>query len=221
MKILGICGTPVKKETNTGYLTEMIMDNCKKQGDDVETEIVRLADMEISGGCNHCNWCLKRQTEEKICAKDDDWTKQVAPKIIKADALVWATPVYLMGVSWLMACYLHRHRAFLEGKYYGLRGKERNGVHNHKPVLSAAVAWVSHGGVETTLQSMTQTAISLGFVPVAGILSLGVGGVSEAPLGEFGAVRKDKNAMSEAQYGAARLVEMVRIIKAGKEKLGI
>lgn len=218
MNILGICGTPVKKETNTGYLIEMIMNGCAKQGDDVETEIIRLADKTILGGCNHCNWCLKKQTPERICIKDDDWTNEIAPKVAKADALVWATPVYLMGMSWLMASYLHRHRAFLEGSYYGLRGQKKNVVHNHKPVLSAAVAWVTHGGVETTLQLLIETAISLGMIPVAGVLSLGVGGTSQAPLGEFGGVRKDANALSDAQYGAARLVEITRIIKAGKEK---
>lgn len=218
LKILGICGTPVKGDTNTFYLTEMIMDGCRKQGDDVETEIIRLADKKISGGCNHCNWCLKKQTPEKICAKDDDWTTEIAPKVVEADALVWATPVYLMRMSWLMACYLDRHRAFLEGHHYGIRGQEKNSVHTHRPVLSAAVAWVTHGGVETTLQVLCQTAISLGMIPVAGILSLGVGGVSQAPLGELGGVRKDLNAISEAKNGAFRLVEMTRMIKAVKEK---
>lgn len=219
IRILGICGTPVKGETNTGYLTEMIMNGCRKQGDDVETEIIRLADKKILGGCNHCNWCLKRQTPEKVCARDDDWTNEIASKIVQADALVWATPVYLMRMSWLMACYLDRHRAFLEGRHYGIRGQEKNGVHNHKPVLSAAVAWVTHGGVETTLQVLCQTAISLGMIPVAGILSLGVGGVSQAPLGELGAVRQDQNAMAESKNGALRLVEMTRMIKTVKEKI--
>jgi hypothetical protein len=55
-------------------------------------------------------------------------------------------------------------------------------------------------------------------IPVAGILSLGVSGVSQAPLGELGAVRKDPNAMAEAKNGAFRLVEMTRMIKAVKEK---
>jgi multimeric flavodoxin WrbA len=217
MKILGICGTPVKGKTNTGYLTEMIMDACKEQGDDVETEIIRLADKKIAGGCNHCNWCLKHQTKEKICAQRDDWSEEISHRIVESDALVWATPVYLMRMSWLMTSYIDRHRAFLEGRHYGIRGPEKNGVHKNKPLLAAAVAWDNHGGIETTQQVLCQTAICLGMIPVAGFLSLGVPGVSAAPLGELGAVRKDPDAIRGAKLGAKRLVEFTRMIKRAKE----
>jgi multimeric flavodoxin WrbA len=219
IKILGICGTPVKGETNTGYLIEMIMDNCKKQGDDIETEIIRLADKKITAGCIHCNWCLERQTKEKICAINDDWTNEIAPKVVEADALVWATPVYLMRMTWLLASNLDRHRAFGEGRYYGIRGPGMSRAHRYKPVLSAAVAWVAHGGVETTLQVLCQTAAFLEMLPVTGGFGLGVAGISAAPLGDLGAVRKDPAAISSAQIGSMRLVELTRILKAGKEAL--
>jgi len=219
IKILGICGTPVKGETNTGYLIQMIMENCRRQGDDVETEVIYLASKKIASGCTHCNWCLEKQTREKICGINDDWTNEIAPKLVEADALVWASPVYLMRMTWLMACYLDRHRAFGEGRYYGIRGPGMQRTHRFRPVLSAAVAWVTHAGVETTLQVLCQTAAFLEYIPVTGGFGLGVAGISAAPLGDLGAVRKDPAAISSAQTGSMRLVELTRIIKAGRETL--
>jgi multimeric flavodoxin WrbA len=219
IKILGICGTPIKGETNTGYLTEMIMDNCKSRGDDVETEIIRLADKKIKAGCTHCNWCLTKQTKEKMCAFDDDWTNEIAPKMVEADALVWATPVYLLRMSWLMTEYIDRIRCFGEGAYYGYTGPGKNDALRHKTMLGAAVAWGVHSGTETTLQVFIQTATFLEMIPICQGRALGVSAISAAPPGELGAVRKYKPAIMDARFCSKRLVETTRLIKAGKEAL--
>ena len=200
ISILGICGTPVKGETNTEFLLEAVLDAARKQGDDVETDIVRLAEMKIDGGCTHCNWCLERQTVDKFCAKNDDFTNKIAPKLLKADGYVWASPVYLTRMTWLFAAFLDRCRCIAEGRYYGIRGPI-GGVAKDKTLAVAAVSWVLHGGVETTCQVLIESALYNEMIVVSGgpSVGLGVSGCSAAPLGQLGAVRQDKTAMRDAK----------------------
>lgn len=218
IKVLGVVGTPVKGETNTEILCQAVLDGAKAQGDDVEVEIVCLAEMKIIAGCTHCNWCLEKQTAGKFCSQNDDITKSVYHKVVEADALVLATPVYIGRLSWLMAAFIDRLRALAEGRYYGIRGP-LGGVLMDKVVTGASVAWIRHGGVEMALMSLMQMAAIMGSIYVTAGFSFGAGGVSAAPLGEYGAVRKDQFAMRNAHNTGARLVQVARIVKAGKEAL--
>ena len=223
IKILGVCGTPVREETtNTDILLTAILDAAKEAGERfgerVEIDHIRLAHLKISSGCTHCNWCLNYQTADKFCAIKDDMEK-VYPKVVEADGLVLATPVYISSISWLFAMFIHRLRALAEGRYYGVRGP-LGGALKDKLVVPCSVAWVRHGGVETTLINIVQICGILGMIPVltAGF-GYGVGGVSAAPLGKVGAVKDDTFAMANARNYGYELVRLIRIIKAGKQAL--
>ncbi len=218
IKVLGICATPVKGETNTEILLQATLAAARAEGNDIETEVVRLADLKIESGCTHCNWCLSGQTKDKICAIDDDMEPAVYHKIMQADAIVFATPVYIGRMSWLLAMVIDRLRALLEGRYYGRRGPY-GGVLADKVVTGCSVAWFRHGGVETSLLSIMITAAICGWIPVTAGMGFGVGGVSASPQGQTGACKDDKYAMASAQNVGAALARMARIIKAGKEVL--
>ena len=217
IKVLGVVGTPVKGETNTEILCQAVLDGAKAAGDDVQTEIILLADIKMVGGCDHDNWCLQRQTAERFCSKNDDMEK-IYPKVVEADALVLATPVYIGRLSWLMAMFIDRLRALAEGRYYGIRGP-LGGVLRNKVVTSAAVAWIRHGGVETAQISIQEGCNIVQMIYVTPGFVHGAGGVSAAPLGEYGAVKKDRLAIRTARDSGARVVEVARLIKAGKEAL--
>ena len=221
IKILGICGTPVKGETNTGYLIEMIMDNCKKQGDDVETEIIGLANTKILSGCIHCNWCLEKQTRGKMCAINDDWTNEIAPKMVEADALVWATPVYFSRMTWLMASYIDRLRCFELGHYYGYRGPGHKHALRHKPVLSASVAWRVHAGLETTLQILVQTAVFLEMIPVTQSPGLGVAGVSAGPPGDWEPCARTGKLYYPHDFAVSGSLKSLALLRRVKKPFGI
>ena len=69
VKILGICGSPVK-----GGNTEVFLSEALKAAEglgDVSTESVRLIEKRI-GDCRHCNWCLSKQEEGFFCCIKDD-----------------------------------------------------------------------------------------------------------------------------------------------------
>jgi multimeric flavodoxin WrbA len=217
IRVLGICATPVRGETNTEILLEATLKAARAGGSDVITEIIRLADLNIESGCTHCNWCLSKQTEGRVCAINDDMTT-VYSRIMPADALVFATPVYIGRMSWLLAAMIDRLRALLEGRHYGMRGPW-GGILADKVVAGCSVAWFRHGGVETSLLTILITAAMCGWIPVTAGMGFGVGGVSAAPPGHDGACRDDRYAMQSARSVGAALVRMARIIKAGKEIL--
>jgi multimeric flavodoxin WrbA len=232
IKVLGVCGTPVNRKvakgpTNTEVLLARVLDSCKQQGSDVITDAIFLGEDKFKEGCDQCNYCLVKQTEDKFCAKNDVMTNVYYAKVRDCDAMVIATPVYIGRMSWVVAAFIDRLRALAEGKYYGFRAE--GGPNLKDKVLGvASVAWYRHGGVETAMfTTLFCTAGIFGMVPVtsgparkayAGF-GWGAGGMSIGGMGELANVKNDEYAMTSADDLGLRLVEMARIIKAGKEAL--
>ncbi|MEM4945697.1 MAG: flavodoxin family protein, partial [Archaeoglobaceae archaeon] len=90
MKVLGICGSP-RKGANTEFALNFTLNELKELG--FETERISLAEKEVKF-CNHCGKCL----EGKECPIKDD-AKEVFDKMIAADAIIIASPVYSVSVS--------------------------------------------------------------------------------------------------------------------------
>jgi len=218
IKVLGICATPVKGETNTEILLQATLDATRQGADDVETELVCLGEKKIQSGCVHCNWCLQRQTADKFCAFNDDMSNEIYSKVVDADALIVATPVYIARLSWLAASFMDRLRALAEGRYYGIRGP-LGGVLKEKVFGACSVAWIRHAGVETAQLSLIQGAFIFDMIVVSGGFQYGAGGVSAAPLGQTGAVRNDRFGIGTAQILGRRVIEVTRTLKAGREAL--
>ena len=232
IKVLGVCGTPVKRKvakgpTNTEVLLDKILDSAKEQGSDIITDAIYLGEDDFREGCDQDNWCLMKQTEDKFCAKNDVMSNVYYPKIRDCDALIIATPVYIGRMSFVVAAFIDRLRALAEGKYYGFRAPGGSNLKD-KVLGVGAVAWYRHGGVETALwTTLYCTSGIFGMVPVtAGPATraysgfgYGAGGMSIGGMEELANVKNDEYAMLSAQNLGKRVVEMARIIKAGKEAL--
>ncbi len=231
VKVLGVCGTPVKRKaargaTNTEVLLTKVMDSAKEQGD-VETDILWLAEDGFKEGCDMDNWCLMKQTEDKFCSKNDVMTNEYYAKVLSANALVIASPVYIGRMSWVVAAFIDRLRALGEGRAYGFRRPAGSSMKD-KVLGAAAVAWYRHGGVETALISTLYfTSGIMGAIPVgtgpakdaAGAFGYGAGGMSMGKMDQLANVKNDEYAMLSAQNLGKRVVEMARMVKAGKEAL--
>ena len=219
IKVLGVCGTPVKRRaakgpTNTEVLLRAVLDSAEEHGD-VQTGILWLAEDGFSQGCTHCNFCLFKQTEEKFCAKNDVMSKQYYAQIKDCDAMVIATPVYIGRMSWLTAAFIDRLRVFLEGKFYGRKGPG-GPVLKDKVLGVAAVGWLKRGGAESTmLTTLYTTAGHMDMIPEGS----GPCGQSQGGRGQLANVQNDKDAMLSAKNSGKRIVELARIVKAGKEAL--
>jgi len=137
MKVLGIHSSPFKTG-NTAFLLDVaLQEEAQRAG--VTTEAVALADLAI-GDCRHCNWCITKQTSEKLCSIEDD-ASPILRKIRECDVLVLASPVYFGRLSGSMACLIDRTRCFMFGKSGRLALKGKVGV-------ALAVGWSrSFGGV--------------------------------------------------------------------------
>jgi len=228
IRVLGVCGTPVKRKvakgpTNTEVLLAKVMESAQAQGSDVITESIFLGEDDFKEGCDHDNWCLLKQTEDKYCAKNDVMSREYYPKIRDADAIVIATPVYIGRMAWTVAAFIDRFRALAEGKQYGFRGP--NGANVKDKVLGvASVAWYRHGGVETALwTTLYCTSGIFGMIPVtAGPSSkatgfgYGAGGMSIGGMEDLANVQNDEYAMLTAVNLGKRVVDVARIVKAGK-----
>ena len=143
IKILGVCGSPIKRG-NAETLLRQSLEAAEATGG-VKTEMITMAGKNIKD-CRHCDWCLTKQEEGKFCAQKDDMT-EIYPKVLEADALLLASPVYIARLSGHMACFIDRLRVFAVGKLY--HGSLRNRVGS-----ALAVAWGRNLGLETTLLSI-------------------------------------------------------------------
>ena len=99
MKILGICSSP-RMEGNTNYYLNTVLEEARRLG--AETEIIKLAGKKISG-CNACYGCV----EAKKCIVDDDF-EEIFDKIVEADGILLASPVYHSCITPELKCVLDR-----------------------------------------------------------------------------------------------------------------
>jgi multimeric flavodoxin WrbA len=153
VRILGICGSPVKGGNTEAFLGEAL--KAAEGLGDVSTESVRLNEKRIAD-CRHCNWCTSKQVEGSFCCIKDDML-DIYPKIIEADALLIATPTYAGRLSGYSAVFMDRFRALVLGKRY-------RGVLRNKVGAGMTVAWMRNAGPETALLSVATAYLMWGMV---------------------------------------------------------
>jgi len=143
IKVLGIHSSPIRNG-NTAWLLDYALQEAKKTGE-VATEASALSGLAIAD-CRHCNWCMAKQTPDRLCAIEDD-ASPILQKIRDCDVLVLASPVYFSRLSGTMACLIDRTRCFTFGKCGHLALKGKVGA-------ALAVGWCRNLGMETTLASL-------------------------------------------------------------------
>ena len=90
-KVLILSGSP-RKDGNSDILCNEFMRGALESGNEVEK--IRVAEKKI-GFCRACYYC--RQSEG-ICAVKDDMA-EVLQKIINADVIVLASPIYFYSID--------------------------------------------------------------------------------------------------------------------------
>lgn len=89
LKVLGIMGSP-RYDGNSDLLLESALKGAKEGGAVVEK--IRLCDLNLSP-CKECHGC----DETGECVVEDDMQK-LYPKLIAADRLYLASPIFFMGL---------------------------------------------------------------------------------------------------------------------------
>ena len=89
LKVLGISASP-RADGNSDLLLKQALAGA--QSANAQTEYIRLADLNIAP-CVECNACYKTGK----CRVDDDY-QLISAKMLEADRLIFATPIFFMTV---------------------------------------------------------------------------------------------------------------------------
>jgi len=124
LKVLGIFGSP-RRGGNTDILLEEALKGVEKEGGEVER--LHLTDFTITP-CKECHGC----DETGQCIMQDDMQK-IYPKLLEADVIILASPIFFYGITAWAKALVDRCQAFWARKYLlrdpslGKEGKKRKG----------------------------------------------------------------------------------------------
>lgn len=105
MNILALNGSP-REKGNTSLLLNELLRGAQANGAQIEEIVAGKINLKYCKGCLRCN-LLKR------CAiKDDDW-ENLSYKVLNADTLIFASPVYFHHFTAPLKKILDRFRSFL------------------------------------------------------------------------------------------------------------
>ena len=105
MKILAINGSYRGEKGQTNAFLELLLSGAREEG--AECEIVALAKHKIHH-CLSCDTCHTPNHYLKCVYSEKDDAASVFDKIATADLLVYATPVYVFGISSLLKTFIER-----------------------------------------------------------------------------------------------------------------
>lgn len=102
MKIVTVMGSP-HKSGNTATALSMFEELVK---DEHDLDRIVLADFEVKG-CQGCFACQQTQDAPGCVVPDDG--NALLERITAADAVVYATPLYMWGMTALLHAFIERH----------------------------------------------------------------------------------------------------------------
>ena len=124
VKVLGLFGSP-RRGGNTEILLEQTLKGAEKEGAKVER--LYLSDFTITP-CKECHGC----DDTGNCVILDDMEK-IYPKLLEADVVILASPIFFYGVTAWAKALIDRSQALWARKYLrkdpslGKEGKKRKG----------------------------------------------------------------------------------------------
>jgi putative NADPH-quinone reductase len=103
--LVSFAGSP-RKTSNSGFMLDHFLDGISQEHVQIHTFDVNAIDLKSCTGCLRCNLL-------KYCSlRDDDW-KELNQKILEADVLVFASPVYFHHLTSDLKRLIDRFRSFI------------------------------------------------------------------------------------------------------------
>jgi len=139
MKNILIISTSLRNNSNSYILATKFMEGAKKAGNNVE--LISLQNKNIS----FCRGCFACQKLGKCIIKDD--ANQIVEKMLNADVICWATPVYYYSVSGQMKTLIDRANSLYSSNYkfrevYLLLTATENESFTKEGAIKACQGWV-------------------------------------------------------------------------------
>ena len=221
--ILGISASHRKNKTTDGMLKECLK-SAEMLGPWVKTEFICLMDYTIKP-CIACLACLNEidASGDPYCTLKDDVPK-LLKKMLQADGIIAATPIYFGGMSGLLKVFIDRTLPFAHGantKYRGALEEKVGGA--------LAIGLDPHGGMEVTIDDIHHwyfthgmTVVGTGYHHPHGCYIGGV--IGKAPYSDAEGYKHDTFGMRSVRGLGKNVAEMalvkregVRLIRSLKE----
>ena len=110
MKVLGLSSSP-RKDGNSRLLAQSILNGAATHGHD--TELVDLTDV-VRSPLRDCRCCRRA---DGTCSIDDDYQQLILDKVLPADAIVMATPLYWYGIAGQLKIFIDRIFCYITAAY--------------------------------------------------------------------------------------------------------
>jgi putative NADPH-quinone reductase len=104
-KLLALNGG-TRKNGNTSILLQHFLDGARENNADTEEIIIKDINLHYCRGCLRCNLIGR-------CSLDDDDWQEISTKILDADIIAFASPVYFHHVTSLLKKLIDRFRSFV------------------------------------------------------------------------------------------------------------
>jgi multimeric flavodoxin WrbA len=157
MKIITILGSP-RNKGNTAKVLSMFEDNVEKNH---EVERINITQYKV-GGCLGCLKCKEKKSEPGCVQKDDALT--IFEKMIQADAIVYASPLYCWSFTSQIKPLIDRHFCLVSG----------DGTPDHDSLISGkttALLLTCAGPIESNCDAIQR--IFAGFSDYLGLMAKG------------------------------------------------
>lgn len=162
MKLLCISGSPRGKSSNTLRLVEEAIAGAAETEPDISVEQIHLGDLQIKF-CTGCGACHRKLL---ACPVKDD-IGEVLEKMLNADTIILASPVYINQVTAQLKVLLDRsspfvHCQMLRGKYGAAFATSGGGPHEMVPeylkeyLVSCGAQYVC--GVSASMSSIQEAS---------------------------------------------------------------
>lgn len=185
-KLLVFLGSP-RMESNSALLANEAIRGAEETG--AEVEVFKLSEMDMHP-CQGCKICRKMK-DRVLCAINDDMN-MMYQKILEADAMLFATPIYFYTMSAQTKMFIDRFYAFGGDGGYKNRGKKIGVV-------------ASYGGSDAFSSGAVNAFRT--FEDAFKYMKCDVVGFAHGSAKEIGQIVEDTKAMGKAYQLGIKLVE--------------
>ena len=191
MKVIAFNGSP-RRDGNTSILVRHVFAELQKEG--IETEMVSLSGKPLRG-CLGCYKCFINQNRQ--CVQTKDALNTYVEKMIGADGIILASPVYVASVPAEMKALIDR----------GVMVNKANGSLLRRKVGAAVVA-ARQGGMMTAFDTLNHFfLISEMIVPGSSYWSFAIGL-------EKGDVNKDQEGIQTMQVLGQNMAWLMKKLRS-------
>jgi multimeric flavodoxin WrbA len=159
MKVLVINGSPRGDRGATAGVLKPFIEGMESAGADVELVNIQRLKINPCRGCFDCWW-----KTPGVCVQKDDM-KDMLPKLADSDLTVYATPIYVDGMTGPLKIFMDRSIPLLEGKWElrddHCRHPLREGTKAGKIVLVSVSGFTELDNFEPLVVHMKAAALNM------------------------------------------------------------